>query len=810
MNINWEAIKEELIRDIDNVFIINNPSFTNLEEGLELFRKVIFSNNGGFELGGLKRELPNALQDAFIDKIGQLEPLRVIATCLDAYLKKICIISHKETSTSVHGKTLRPLLERLEIIQSTCPSLREPLSPSSFRGQPNYLEFVCDAYQIRNKVHESPNLKRVEVISHLTNIMVVYLYAAFKYKNEINAIPNSQPNILKDITEKISKEEKYLYYFISYGNTTHKIKNEIIVSYILNYLQENNQLTIEEIKNKCNIVFNSKDLQSKFYFDLLTKLSQEKKVIIEKQTHIVTLSLEEKSRISKIVSDFDVNKNLFFSYLQDIGNKYSITNLGELYNNLQEFIENNYNIDVAEAYNKGVDITNDENKIYQKFINYIFTITSDKNAANLLFRDLIELSKDSDFLLRICASRVFASLTNPDRFQQYANQQERVVYLDTQIILFALCLNYVHKAEYKNYQYETTEELISIAQKNKSIKLKVSRLYVQEVAYQLKMALLLIPFETVAGKKISTNVFYQFYWHLKDNSLLDEEDETFADFMKNWFNLEEEDAYENSFWNIAYNNIIEYLESDDLNIEVETIPTYENKNNASDIIRGVLNLSYKDRPKNVIDNDAVMICHLCNNSFHTNEPFFLTWDKEFGGFRKKYMEKFKRADVLGFHLFNPAKFINHCSLLKFKINPQAMTDGFLSIMDTFNIRENTTTIWDTVNKYLNIDNLKSTQRKKHIQTVKNILETDFEYTIDDVTNIQKTNNILQPLDIVINKINDYYVQGEKYNMQDFKLIMLSDEYFEKTTSIIFKSLNKNTSDEVIAQINELILKYKNT
>ena len=810
MNMNWEEIKEVLIRDIGDTFKTGIPAYPDLDEGIELFNKVVFSTIGGFGLDGLKRELPSALQDAFKNKVGELESLRVIATCLDAYLKKLCVIAGKETSLSVQGKTLRPLLERLDIISTTTPSLKEPILPSSFNGQPNYLEFICDTYQTRNKVHESPNFRRHEVISHLTNVLITYIFAAFKYKNEINAVPIPNVNSISKSAARITKEEKYLYHFISYGSTTNKIKNQIIISFVLNYLQGLQAISIEEMKTTCNVFFNSNDLQLKYYTNLFGKLAEDKKILIDKQTQTISLTPEEKGRIEKIQSDFESNKSIFFLYLEDIKNKYLLSaDIDEIYLKLEAFIEDNYNIDMAEAYDKGVEIGNDENKLFQSFISYLSSILTDKNQVNQLFKDLIELSKDSDFLLRMCAGRAFAKLTNPERFEHYANQQERIVYLDTQIILFALCLNYVSKPKYQNHQYEVTEELLQFSKQNKNILLKVSRLYINEVAYQLKMALMLIPFEEIAGKKISNNVFYQFYWHLKENDLLEEKDSSFSDFMVSWFELYEEDAYENTFWNIAYSNIISYLQDDALSIEVETIQHYDNIYEASDIIRSVLNLDYKDRPKNVIDNDAAMLCHLCNSNIHQIEPFFLTWDKEFVKFRKKFIEKFKRADVMSFHLFNPSKFINHVSLLKFKINPQAMTNGLISILDSYNIHENTFTIWDVVNKYLSVENIKSTQRRKHIQTLKSIFEQEFGYTLENLNDQEKSQGMVYVFEETLSKINDYFLKGDKYKMTDYKQLILSDDYFKKTTSLILKGTIDRNPDTVIEKINELITEYKN-
>ncbi|MGB8192727.1 MAG: hypothetical protein WCF67_12445, partial [Chitinophagaceae bacterium] len=354
---------------------------------------------------------------------------------------------------------------------------------------------------------------------------------------------------------------------------------------------------------------------------------------------------------------------------------------------------------------------------------------------------------------------------------------------------YILCLNYVKKPEYKSVYYQTAEELIDLTKKNRNIKLKVSRLYLQEVAYQLKLALLLIPFEDIATGNISSNVFFQFYWHLKENDLLESEDNNFAAFLQSWFNLYEEDAYDPKFQSIAYANLYKILSDADLSIEVETLPQYDNKNDAVEVLHSVLDEdNFKFRPKNAIDNDAIMMCHLCNGDAHILEPFFLTWDKAFTRFRKFYIERYRRGNSITFHLFNPARFLNHYSLINIKINSKALTDDLLSIMDSNSVHQKTQTIWDSINKFLHIDSINSFQRRRYVNRIKVLLETELDYTIDDLNDIEKANRILRPFEEILSKINDYFTYNSNFKFTDYRDLLLTEEYFDKISALIFSDV----------------------
>ncbi|MGB8195182.1 MAG: hypothetical protein WCF67_24815, partial [Chitinophagaceae bacterium] len=191
MGINWAAIKEEIKRDLGNVFATNIPTYNSIEEGIDLFQKVIYTKYGNFELGGLHRTLPLALHEAYVTSAGQLNPLRIIADSLESYLKKIALIANLENANSILSKQLMALFKLLNLNSALSqqqwggyPQLTES-ELNNYIGTPEYLEFLCSSFLTRNKVHESPDWNRKTVIEKLTHLLIVYIYAALKYKEDI-------------------------------------------------------------------------------------------------------------------------------------------------------------------------------------------------------------------------------------------------------------------------------------------------------------------------------------------------------------------------------------------------------------------------------------------------------------------------------------------------------------------------------------------------------------------------------------------------------------------------------------------------
>jgi hypothetical protein len=811
MDINWALIEEEIIRDLSAIFAAGIPAYPDVKKGIKLFQKVIFTPISHPELRGINRSLPAAMQEAYVDKVGQPEPVRSISLLLEGFLKKLAIICHAPGLATPINTDLMPLIKGLRLNHALSsqtgkhgyPQLTDAQLPV-YKGQPDYLEYICEAYLTRNLVHVAPQWTRVETLSRLTSTMVVYLQAVFTFEGSLAALPDPQPTN-PAITEKISEEQKYLYYFISFGNTTNVVRNQIVSSYLLYFLKDHPGVTISYIREQVNVFFKN-DMPETYYRNIVDKWKVEGRIWYDDRG-LIRLGDGEVSRIEDIQENFETNRKTFFLYLDDILTKYNLNvHAIELFDRLQSFIEDNYNIDFAEMRDVGEQLERDGNASFKDFLKYLEQLTGGEEQAESLFRDLATLTVDSDFLIRMCASKAFAKATNPERFEQYIHQLERVVYLDTQIVLFALCLNYGSDVTYDNIFYKNAEQLFDLTKRNKDIKLKVSRLYLGEIAYQLRLALLLIQFDGLVGKNLSTNVFYRFYWFLKQNGQLDAGDGDFSDFMYNWFSISEEDAHDPKYFTIAYQNLIRFLESPDLDVEVVSLPHYPYKAEAAELITQVLlEDEAPPRPKGVVDNDALMICHLANGDYHPIEPFFLTWDKEFTKFRKRYLHVYRRLEPISFHLFSPAKFINHYSLINLKIDPEALTNDFLSLIDGYRIYERTHTVWDLMNKFLNLDVISVSKRRKYVNQMREAFEKELNYTIEDTDDQEKTRRILVPFEEIVNSVMEHFKAHPTYSFADFRNVMLNEEYFEKVVSAITRAVSDQDGYEnVIREIDELI------
>lgn len=793
MLINWENIKEKIISNTKSTFKSGNPSINdeNITEGVNLLKKVILHNVGVLGLSGLPKALIPALQEAFITNVGNIGSLRVIADSLEPYLKKLSIIGNKLSISEIDGKTLIPILKKLEINTALTnqkkitdfPVLSET-NLESFKLENEFLYQICNAMIIRNKVHVSPDLSELETLIYLKDLLVVYIYSTIKFKTEIDKLPNIDLN--SDFSNQVlnGNENKMLFDFISFGNTTTEIKTQIIDAFILHYLLDKESTLISTIKDSADAYFD-KVLTSHFYIRKVDKLKQQGKIeYIDSNKTLIKLTVTEKNRICKVQKDFADNKELFLLYFKDIIEDFKLSNYSDqILEKLTDFFVNNFDIDIKEIYDNQDNIN--EISILESLIDFLYTLTKNEETSKKLVVEILKLCEKSDFVIRISASKVLGKLTNPESFQNYVRNQKRIVYIDTQLVLYALCIGYVKNSRFDNIYFQIIEELISYSNEHKNIELRFSKLYLSEVANQLKTALLLIPFEEVTSINLSTNIFYLFYSNLKTKNLLKPDDNSFADFLENWLVVNEEDALHSECEQIISSNIAYLLESE-LNIKVITLPYYDNRDSAITILEETIRAnSLTPKVHHILSNDALMVCHLSNSKEHTTEPFFLTWDKTFTYYRKSFKEKFNRMDIISWHLFNPSKFLNHMSLIDFRIEPKSITNEYLSILDSFGLHEKSRTIFDNMNRFLDIKNISKLQRRKYVEHTKKIFnEKEFSYEVN-LPEEEVKDRISKPFESIIDDLNSYFHDPySKYNIDLYRSMLLVEHFFVKVVDII--------------------------
>ena len=817
MKIAWEVIKEKIKNNIEESLYEGNPSFSEEEviKGINLYLKLVNQPINVGSLKGVHTQVLPALQQGYIDEKGEMAPLRLLANSMEPFLKKFCIMILNKQTKDIESMTLLELLKLVGFNKALTAQKGdgfpyfEEARLKGFRDKDEYLYQICNAYLVRNQVHLAPNWSEMKIFTYFSDILTTCVYLCLQHQSAIEDLPKFE--FQSDYSEKLNSEEnKILYDFISFGNTSTEIKIQVVHSYILHYLYNKGTVSIDEIKKECDKYFDSV-VGKQFYERRLNRLKEEKQIDFIGATQ-VALSSDERERLDRVNKEFAEDKDLFLNFYQQLLQEYGIIHYyDELLERLTDFFVKNFDIDIAEIYKRGENISG-EKDLFDEFINYINGILPDRSLTNDFFKALLGICVGSDFIVRIGASKVIGKLSNPEHFQNYIKNKARTVYLDTQVVLYLLCVGYLNKPDYDNIYFKTVEELFEFTKQNANIHLKFAKPYLSEVAYQLKLALMLIPFEDFDQSKYSRNVFYQFYEHLKKHDLLEEKDDGFGNFLNNFLLVHEDDAYEDDFDDIVLSNLSGILRKD-FNVEVETLPYYEERDRAVVVLDNVLkHIMHTPKPHMVLVNDAHMVCHLSAN-VHGDEPFFLTWDKTFTEFRKAYKNKYHRETLISWHLFSPSKFLNHMSVMSFRIDPKSIVNEYLYILDSLDFQQTTKSLVDSLNKLTDIKNLPKEQRRKYIElTVELFSPQEFSYEVSLPEN-EVREAMPKPLESIIEEINKYFnSSATKITMEQYRQTQLNENYFAQTVAIMREELKFNiqyqtSTSNYLSQINALVEKY---
>lgn len=778
-------IKDKIYTYVNGRFQSGEPKYTSLEvsDSINLFVRFVYFDSKIKELEGLPKLLLPSLQNLLIDKNGDIGSLRSLADSIEPYLKKIGIVILGYSKEEILPLSLMKLLKKINLNYALSnqqkPEDYPRLTPENivyFKDKDEYLYEICNSYIIRNRVHIAPDFLDFEILSITKDILVLFVYSVLKFKERFDVIP------VHDL-ESNYDENKMLFDFITFGNSTTEIKSQVIDAFILHYLIGKEVVLIESLKKSVENYFKA-DFSFGFITRQINKLNQHGRIeFTNVSKNSIRLSQAELGRIIKVISDYKDNEELFVLYYKDILDKY---NLQVHYNSILEeftsFFERNFDLDVREIYDGDEAIS--ENNILDSFISSLSGIINDGSICKSLVRDLLHLCEQTDFIIRLSASRVIGKIPDPAYFQNYIRQVERYVYLDTQIILYAICSSYIAKAESENPYYNIVVELLNYKKTHTNIHFKFSKLYLTEVAFQVKLCLQLIPFEEYIEEKLSNNVFYLFYKHLKDAELLYEEDNSLDEFMYNWLNLTEDDALNNDWEEIISSNISYIIK--ELGIEIETLPYYEQRESACKLLEETIyKNSLAPKSHSILANDALMVCHLSNSDLHTNEPFFITWDKTFVQYRKEFKNTFGRAELLSWHLYNPSKFLNNMELIKFRIDPKTLTSEYLSILEGFGLQDKARTIFDNLNRLVDIKHISKDQRRRYIEAVREIFnEKEFSYELS-MPKEEVSYKISTSFESILDNISQYFHSGQsKYSIDFYRQMMLNEKYFLLIAEII--------------------------
>lgn len=608
-----------------------------------------------------------------------------------------------------------------------------------------------------------------------------------------------------EATEEIFGEDsakyKMLYDLISFGSPS-DIKGNMVKSFILHALYSEGELPKTELLHKINVHFNT--TADKTYCDnLLNNLRQENKIFVNESGRF-KLEQKEKLRLNSVIRGFELSELALVDSIKEILSEYSLSDYTQdVVHEIRSLYESNYMVDIKELSSKSGDI-NSFQKVSTRFKKFMTKLAGNESDTKSIIEKLIDLGEKNDFLQKTSAGLFFANVVQNERFEQfnYLYRSNNVrVFLDTQILLRAICTHFNPQIAYSNPYFRASRDLINFA-RNHGLRLKTSYEYCLEVAHHISNAIHIIPFTKISKLNSlgeSRNVFYTFFMTLRDSNHIDG-GTTYEQFLAHFGFTESVNKVSVAKKLLRANGI-----------EVISFPKEYSGIQTTRIFKNYQRFSFNRKKKDqAILFDSKMIEFLADEDVDVQpiDPIFITWDHTFYKVRKHYFAD--NPNCTKWFMFTPSKFIDHFSLLDFEINPSSLSTEILSIMDEGStLFSQTQTLLDSIVSIINPNDevgLRYTNRLAELRT-KEIIRVDDQPVLPDG---HKDSTEEKP--IAIDRIFfQLYTHFSKTpgSLEQYKELFTKEEYLEKFISLISKEVQYfseegKLSNKLVPEINKLI------
>lgn len=796
MEYKWYDIRKKIIAACKKTFAEQQVvmSTADIEAATDLFDRVVSYPLNYPIVANLQAEMQESLQRSFVDEVGSMTALRVVLSLTDSYMKKVLVMAGVKTIEEFYRE--RPMLKYLFQMSGVSPrfsAITEVIRGSNiaqYDKDPTGAYILCYTYLGRNSVHDSPDWDVEEVYQRLRYAMSAYILVTNHLASSLQArYPNLKADVRMDLSE--INETGYVYDFINYGNTSNKIKNRIVESFILNFVYKKEDVVSIDALVKEVVAFSRQSLSEGSIRSIIGKLIPDKLEYKTTAKKDVKLTEGEHERIKTALDNYQTLVNRLLTEIENVLDGYGMKDqTQEVYAKLKKFFESNCLSIIEIMKEEDGEASNQRSEEYiEDFKKVLKSLGCAEDQLDELFKELLHICALNDILVKIALGKNFTNVSNPESFATGLKQREKKVYLDTQLLLYALCDYDEFPAFNGSPSFLIVKSLMQIARQNPNIHLATINQYVNEAAYHLKRAVQLITFDDLYKQsrlRLSDNVFYSYYYYLKDNTLLPEDVNSLSEFLEAMFEVSYDDMLQGNFEAKNYNYLAGILQ-DDCRIEIEDTPYFAEAdiNNSEKTFTTALLSRNDNRSPIAAKKDAVMGLYLFSNSHKSaSEPFFLSWDKAFYAYRKDYIKTYMRGNVSSWLLFSPAKFVNHLNLLDMKIDVDVMTEDLISIIEDEDTAANTKHVLDSINKLFEKTHVTTRQKRKAYSDII-FTETEFpnDTEIPEERRLKLTSDFTMAFDRVLTMM-----QTGNYSMSDFAGIISEEKRFKDIVSRMSKLL----------------------
>ena len=576
----------------------------------------------------------------------------------------------------------------------------------------------------------------------------------------------------------IDRNKKIIFDLFSTGATVAGIKNSFVSSYIQLALYDNEKLT--PVKLKETVSLNLKNM-SDAVFDSSLRMEMESDHVEYHDGHCF-LKEDFKQYMDGVIDTTSATEKRLFEQFDQCLARYGLQDLSKkVMEKIVAIYQTHYSGE-ADPFNSHDKSEKREKTLYNALVRMILNKGQDVEASRKIANELLGVVGESEYLNKTSLTQMFTGMFNSGQLEEYMNRQQRIVVLDTQILLNLLCLLY-QDVEYDDTIYDSTVMLWKQLKESKDyVTIYTTSGYVDEVAKHLCEAMsisrfLSLPYVRDLGK--SKNVFFNFYLYL-----IEKEDmgfESFEDFIGQMLNCDDVIPNSNNARKVLFLEIINDI-FEAANIQIKTLDTPEDYNQyleAYKLVMNNCNMWYKN--PGAINKDILCSYYLSDDSNFINSstmmpetPFLVTLDRTMWPYMQSIVAKFDRKR---YYVYPPVKFANRLSVMNMKIDSSKINYNVICLTENnYNANSETMSMMDIIAKLINVGSINDLETPRELAAIKREQQDDVE-SKDFATK----NNDSMPIDVVLTDIVRHYGSMGKAHMQLLGRLFSNNE---KTAALI--------------------------
>ena len=746
--IEWSKVANDISKYTKSVFKEDGQTITESEikDALNILYHVIYERPGIYMLDSFSRTFDDALNKAIFTEVGEINPLRNISTLFDSFVKRIHIFENNPIP-NLNGSFVK-VISHFGLTQFL--DLKDyKTQGESWRGDGTGKYILYKAVIPRNEnTHLAPDWDKADVAQHLKYALAAYLFIVHIRKVQILAVhPNFSQNPTFNNQQMLTDDDLAAYDFLKFSRVSGELKRDIIRCFVLRLMANVGNIEESVIKARVDEFVGKTTLDAHSY--CLNGLYSKGKIqIISENPKTYSLTSEEQQRLTDYANDCNHNKMQFKKEVQTILNGTALANkTDDVLKEFKDLVTQRLNSAAIVVDNVGLQYN--ENESENSFLEFINADIKDIEKSKSIYKDIIAICDSNDIVYRLCAGSFISSLASNTDYNGNFPMLRRDVFLDTQVILFILCVAFADFEPGNLYDYKIARDLISIAKNGKNgLSFKFANTYITEVKGHLAQALQLIEIADEENRKFklhTTNVFYNHFADLKKSDKLPDDITTFKDYLYALFNLNDqdtEDDYKN-FLNHSLGDQIEYILKE-ANIELFPLPSYDYEGTKKSETAFNNVLKNNEKSYMTLEHDVRMGQYLFD---WQSKPklFFISRDHSFDLYRKRYAELYCRSTPYFWQLFTPVNFVNSVDLLEMKFEPQVLSEDLLLLVDRDGGKDNAKYFADVNTKLTNLPGITPAERRKRQRL-------NFElFTNKNYNDIEEDN--LSHADMIADKLN---------------------------------------------------------